>query len=179
MLRLLVIGDDEVGKTSWIVRAASDRWSTNFVQIPNNVSAVFQFQNHVINVTFDEVQTWELSRVDFQRYDGIMVMYDVTKPYSFDVATQLINSIIEHRSKIYLLGNKADRNFERQVRGLAVRDFCQRLSISHTETSARTKFHTYKPLNHFIEKKFGFRNVDVFENNVEQLEDVPTDIMVE
>ena len=82
-----------------------------------------------------------LARNYFKGGNGFILVYDITNKKSFDMLKGWMNDVKEKSEKEYkllLIGNKKDRDNERQVDIEAVKEFSKKNKVSFLEVSAKT-----------------------------------------
>ena len=131
--RLLIIGDSEVGKTSFL-------------------SCYSKGEFNLIDDKLVHVELWDTSGTEkfhsltanfFNRAEGIMVMFDVTNIESYENVRNWTESIKIHISSeinnipVIIIGNKIDIK-KREIKTEEAKKFCQELGYKYFETSAKT-----------------------------------------
>ena len=117
-IKLLVIGDSEVGKSSFIRRFLEDKFSDspinskelelkNKILIIDNQKIVFHVWDGLKNAALNKTTNNELSI----RVQGIIIIYDVTSTISFESLNFYINEVRKkcgNDMPILIIGNKID-----------------------------------------------------------------------
>jgi len=102
-LKLLTIGDTEVGKTCLIWRFASDQFSTRTM---NTIGIDFKIKNVKLDDTRVKLQIWDTAGQErfrtittsyFRGAQGIILVYDVTDRNSFQNVRSWMRQIEEVR----------------------------------------------------------------------------------
>jgi len=147
--RLLIIGDSFVGKTSFLSRYAKGTFNLTYL-----ATAGFEFftKDDEIDNKNVRIELWDTSGYEkfhsltassFGNAEGIMVMFDVTNPTSFENIRNWTESIKTHLSSEYnnipviIIGNKIDI-LEREIKTEEARKYCKDLGFKYYETSAKT-----------------------------------------
>ena len=101
LVKILVIGDFNVGKTNFILQFAEEQF------IENAMSTVgFDLKSKIIKVASEniKIQVWDtagqeryqsISKGLFQKVQGIIIVYDITNYSSFENISNWLNSINE------------------------------------------------------------------------------------
>lgn len=124
LFKIVMVGNSSVGKTSLLKRFCEDCFYSG-------TSATVGIDYSVKTITVDcsqiALQMWDtagqeryrsITKQFFRKADGVIVMYDITEKQSFTAVRQWLTSINEAAGDditIMLLGNKTDKEAERQV----------------------------------------------------------------
>ncbi|XP_042352481.1 EF-hand calcium-binding domain-containing protein 4B [Plectropomus leopardus] len=131
LFKIVLVGNSSVGKTSLLQRFCDGRFHPG-------TSATVGIDYSVKTISVDNslvaLQMWDtagqeryrsITKQFFRKADGVVVMYDITAEQSFTAVRQWLTSVKEGAGEdipIMLLGNKTDKEIERQVqRGLGER----------------------------------------------------------
>ncbi|XP_007553291.1 ras and EF-hand domain-containing protein homolog [Poecilia latipinna] len=124
LFKVVLVGNSSVGKTSILQRFCDDRFH------PGTCATVgIDYSVKTITVDNSQValQLWDtagqeryrsITKQFFRKADGVIVMYDVTAEQSFTAVRQWLTSVKEGTGgeiPIMLLGNKTDKEAEREV----------------------------------------------------------------
>lgn len=125
LLKLIIIGESNVGKTNINDRFVSDTFSLNS---KSTIGVDFKTKKcTLLNGEVVKVQLWDTAGQEryraitnsyFRNTHGIVVVYDITNCESFNKVSYWIETIKNNStsdSKILLLGNKYDLNYKRQI----------------------------------------------------------------
>uniref|UniRef100_A0A4W6BYV0 Calcium release activated channel regulator 2A n=1 Tax=Lates calcarifer TaxID=8187 RepID=A0A4W6BYV0_LATCA len=124
LFKIVLVGNSSVGKTSLLRRFCDDCFHPG-------TSATVGIDYSVKTITVDDsqvaLQMWDtagqeryrsITKQFFRKADGVVVMYDITAEQSFTAVRQWLTSVKEGAGEdipIMLLGNKTDKEIERQV----------------------------------------------------------------
>jgi small GTP-binding protein len=123
VLKILCIGDSGVGKTCLISRFTEEAFSSTFI---STIGIDFKIKNIEIEGKNVKLQIWDTAGQErFQTITanyyrgamGIILVYDITKPKSFDNIGRWLKTIHEHSTvgvEKILVGNKCDLETKRQ-----------------------------------------------------------------
>ncbi|XP_029009714.1 EF-hand calcium-binding domain-containing protein 4B [Betta splendens] len=131
LFKIVLVGNSSVGKTSLLRRFCNDCFNPG-------TSATVGVDYSVKTITVDNTQValqmWDtagqeryrsITKQFFRKADGVVVMYDITAEQSFTGVRQWLMSVKEGSGDdipVMLLGNKTDKETERQVpKGLGER----------------------------------------------------------
>ncbi|KAG7214917.1 hypothetical protein INR49_005192, partial [Caranx melampygus] len=124
LFKIVLVGNSSVGKTSLLKRFCDDCFHPG-------TSATVGIDYSVKTITVDNsqvaLQLWDtagqeryrsITKQFFRKADGVIVMYDITAEQSFTAVRQWLTSVKEGAGEdipIMLLGNKTDKELERQI----------------------------------------------------------------
>uniref|UniRef100_A0A8B9I3E9 RAB44, member RAS oncogene family n=1 Tax=Anser brachyrhynchus TaxID=132585 RepID=A0A8B9I3E9_9AVES len=124
LYNVLFVGDSHVGKTSFLYRLHANTFNPHLTA---TVGLDYQVKSLIVDNKHFALRLWDsagqeryhsITKQFFRKADGVVLMYDITSPYSFaDVRYWLscIQEGAEDGVTILLLGNKTDCATERQV----------------------------------------------------------------
>jgi len=121
-VKIVVVGDPEVGKTSVIKRLVQERFTPKYKA---STGVDFYLHEVLVNDELVRLQLWDVAGKENRRgtiakayYNdafGAMVIYDVTRPSTFDTVAAWKKEIDDkvslpngHRLPVILVGNKYD-----------------------------------------------------------------------
>ena len=145
VLKLLLLGDSSVGKTSIIIKYISNKFmDTNIATLGvdymdktvdyNNLKVFLQIWD-----TSGEEKFRSITRNFYRNADGLLVVFDLTCKESFNHVKNWINEAKEHKNdiKTILVGNKLDLEDEREVDKETALKFAEKNNLKYLETSAK------------------------------------------
>jgi Ras-related protein Rab-1A len=144
-LKILILGDSSVGKTSLLLQYADGYFPTIYVA---TIGIEYKVKKININGADINLQIWDTAgeerfRSITQNYmkgaDGILYVFDITQKSSFDNLKTWIRQseeITEGFKKI-IVGNKSDLENERRIQKETVQKFCDERNIKGIEVSAK------------------------------------------
>ena len=149
-LKILVIGDYMVGKTSLIQRFTKG----TFLGL-NPATITLDFENKILKKDdkLIKVQTWDACRPNdrfriiynsiYRGTHGIVITYDITDKNSFIDLRKWFDEILRNApfdTRIILIGNKYDLSKERKVTEEEGKKFADEFGMLFFETSAKTGY---------------------------------------
>ena len=147
VIRVQMIGDSAVGKTSLVIRFDEDSFSTKFI---TTIGVDYRDKLVTIEDAPIKLQIWDtagqerfrtISSTYYRGAHGIIVVYDVTEMESFNNVKQWLHEIDRYATEgvnKLLVGNKSDLIAKRQVDTATAKDLADSLSIPFLETSAKS-----------------------------------------
>ena len=147
LIKLVILGDISVGKSNFLYRFVDGEFN------PIHVATVgFDFKSRVWEIPNLEkkvkFQIWDTAGQEkymsinknlFQRVQGIILMYDITREDTFNNLSKWMEHIKENANGIplILIGNKSDLNNERKVNEEDGKAFAKNNKIIFLEASAK------------------------------------------
>ncbi|CAG9327896.1 unnamed protein product [Blepharisma stoltei] len=147
LFKILIIGDSSVGKTSVLLRFVDDMYSPEF---QTTIGVDFKIANLNVNGKVIKLQLWDTAGQDrfrnivasyYRGAQGIMLMYDITNPTSFQNITRWheeAQGYLQSSVPKLLIGNKSDLSHQRQVKQDEAQQLAERLGMDYIETSAKS-----------------------------------------
>ena len=173
-IRLMLIGDSNVGKTSIIKRYCNNQFSPSYI---STVGIDFETKYLRLNGKIINLQIWDtagqerykvLAKNYYKNSDGFIIVYDITDKKSFNNVANWITQIKDSASenvKCVLLGNKCDLEELRQVDINQGKDLANNYNLKFYETSAQKGNNIQKVFTDLVK---GFLNDDNFVNDSER-----------
>jgi len=148
LVKLALIGDSGVGKSSLLARFASpDEYSDTHV---TTLGVDFRLRTVQVGDKCVKLHMWDtggqerfraITPAYYRSVDGIILVYDVTDSRTFDHTSQWLADVeryAENSPHIMLVGNKADLESQREVTEQAAQAFADEHKLTFIETSAKT-----------------------------------------
>jgi Ras-related protein Rab-8A len=146
LVKLLILGDGQVGKTSMLLRFTEDYFPTSHIQ---TLGIDFKLKIESINNKVYKFQIWDtagqerfrkLTTAYYKNAKGIILVYDVTRRNSFEMVTFWMSEIQKHALagvvKV-LVGNQIDKE-DRQISTEEGSKMAAQMGVEFFETSAKT-----------------------------------------
>ena len=146
-LKIIIIGDSQVGKTSLLFQYTENFYPENFI---STVGIEYKLKEIKINEVNYTLQIWDtagqerfksLSRSFMNEADGVLFVYDITNKKTFQSIKDWIK-IQEDTSEIgnkkIIVGNKSDLEDKREISKEKLKNLCEQLNVYGEETSAKT-----------------------------------------
>ena len=148
-IKIGLLGNSCVGKTSLIRRFVEDKFEDNFI---STIGVDYFEKNVIINNkqiklilqdTSGEERFKCLSKNYYKNVDGIIFVFDITNEESFDAGIrdwllECNNEIGENNFKKILIGNKSDLKDMRNVNKEKAEKYSENRNMKYFETSAKT-----------------------------------------
>lgn len=185
-VKIMILGDQAVGKSSLLMRYCEDKFSLNMMGTAgiDFKRKIIDFRSTKINVLFYDSAGHDrfrhLIKQHYHGAKGIILVYDVTDSSSFNNVTEWMKNIKENadgHSEILLIGNKMDLTSERVVSKEQGEEVAKQYdNIKAYETSAKTGENTGEAFlnlvhrileNKSIDKGFKFKDEEEIENKKE------------
>ena len=145
VLKLLLLGDSSVGKTSILLKYISNKFDESSI---STVGVDYMDKIIDYNKFKIKLQIWDTSGEEkfrtitknfYRNADGLLVVFDLTRKETYDHVRGWINEAKENNDKIktILIGNKLDLKDERKVENGVAKQFAEKNSLKYLETSAK------------------------------------------
>ena len=161
-VKILIIGDTNVGKTSLLLRYIDDYFPDKHmatIGVEYRVKAI-EYRGFKIKLqlwdTAGQERFHSITKNFFQNADGILFVYDITNKKSFKGVKNWIKESEEIKDDIQkiIVGNKCDMIHQRVVTNQEVEKYCNENKIDFIETSAKDNINLKEVFNKIIELIF-------------------------
>ena len=133
-LKILLVGDSSVGKTTLINKYVEDKFSDSHI---TTVGVEYKEKEIIVNNRKINLQIWDTSGQEryhsitknfYRNADGIIFIFDIANKDSFDHLRGWLNTSqdCENDFKIIIVGNKVDLNDDRVVNKEMVDRFAEK-----------------------------------------------------
>ncbi|CAI5966262.1 unnamed protein product [Closterium sp. NIES-64] len=145
-VKILLIGDSAVGKSSLILRFSEDNFRSD---LTSTIGVDFLIRTMEIDGEPVKMSIWDtagqekfrtITEAYYRNAHGIILLYDITDPKSFNNVRGWIKSIEEHSTRgvrVVLVGNKADMDYRRVITKEQGQQLANEFNVSFFETSAK------------------------------------------
>ena len=147
MLKIVLVGESNVGKTALLTRFSDDTFSESFI---STVGVDFKVRTLALNGKVVKLQIWDtagqerfrtITSAYYRGADGILVVYDVTSQESFAHVKTWMAEISRYAAqrdqvKLLVVGNKTDLEGQRRGTYGEAAQLCEGLGAPLIETSA-------------------------------------------
>ena len=144
-IKLLILGDLSVGKSSFIYRFIDDKFDETITTTDLDLKTA----DLVIEDKNIRVQLWDtagqekyrsISKNLISRVQGILILYDITNESTFSNLNSWIKTIKDQGRKmpILIVGNKSDLEDKRFIKKEDAKNFCKNEKMKYMETSCKT-----------------------------------------
>ena len=171
LFKILFIGDSAVGKSSILYRFCDDIFKTNF----NSTFGIdFKIKSVELKGKIIKLQIWDTAGTErfhsittayYRGAMGIMLVYDITNPKSFNNLGKWLTNLQEHANPDaikMILANKCDLEDKRIIAAQRGQEIANQHGLKFLETSANTNVN--------IEKAFMDLTQDILEMQPEYIE---------
>jgi len=162
--KIAVIGDADVGKTSFIKRFVYNEFSNDAIC---TIGIDICKKNLVLNGETIEIDIWDTAGQErfntvtssfYRDLDGIFIAYDITDRESFQRVSQWIQECNRYcwgERKLILIGMKSDMEVKRVVSFDEARKFATSERMAFIEASAKTNhniYHAFETMVRYIKE---------------------------
>jgi small GTP-binding protein len=144
-IKLLVLGDSAVGKSSLLMRFCESKFDSNFV-----ITIGVDFKSKIVQRHGQRIrlQIWDTAGQErfrtitpayYKAGQGVLLVYDITDEKTFENVKYWLQNLEEYNTdaKKILVGNKVDRSAERKVSTEAGEALARDHNMVFFETSAK------------------------------------------
>ena len=173
--KILLLGDCNVGKTSFILRYTEDKFEDTHIS-----TIGVDFKTKLFNLNSEEIlklQIWDTAGQDkfksitknyFRGSNGIILMYDITSSYSFvnikNWITQIRDSVGDNTC-IIIVGNKSDLEDSREINIEKGFILANEYKLSFFESSAKENMSVNEIFESLISQMLRKYNESYFDEN--------------
>lgn len=166
--KVVLVGDSGVGKTNLLSRFTRNEFNA---ESKSTIGVEFATRNVQIKGKTIRAQIWDtagqeryraITSVYYRGAVGALVVYDITKPLSFENLDKWLQELREHADPyvcIMIVGNKTDLRSLRAVTQEEGRNLAEKHNYSFIETSALDSTNVGEAFNNLL--------VDIFKVQVE------------
>lgn len=125
LVKLILIGDSDVGKTSLMMRFSEDRFTASHIA---TIGIDFQVKTIIMADQLIKLQIWDtagqerflaITTAYYRSIDGVVLVYDITNEKSYNNIRNWIRRVRQNTDNsnvnFILVGNKCDLEEERKV----------------------------------------------------------------
>ena len=155
IIKILTLGDTEVGKTSIVLRYSDDKFQdskTATIGIDFKIKIIKKGKEKIKVSIYDTAGQERFQNIVKHYYrgaNGVLLVYDITKRKTFEKLNFWINDLKENSDNlenlfVYLIGNKNDLEENREVSYKEATDFAKEKNFPYIEVSAKTGYNIHK-----------------------------------
>ena len=145
-VRLLLLGDSAVGKSSLLLRFCEDRFESNFVI---TIGVDYKVRTLQLDGKLLRLQVWDTAGQErfrtitpayYRRAMGVLVIFDMTNRKSFENVEYWLRNLEDHgdpKVRRVLVANKSDLAGRRKVSAEEAASLAQRHNMAYFEVSAK------------------------------------------
>jgi len=144
-LKILLIGDSSVGKTSILLKYTDDKFSDNHI---STIGVEYINKSLTINGKKVMLRIWDTSGQErflsitqnfYRNANGVIFVFDITNRESFKNIKIWLNELENCEGKItrILVGNKVDLEENRDVGKEMINNYIQKKEMKYFEVSAK------------------------------------------
>jgi Ras-related protein Rab-8A len=153
LVKLLIIGDSGVGKSSLLLRFCDDAFTTSFI---TTIGIDFKVKTVDTEGKKVKLQIWDtagqerfrtITTAYYRGAMGIILVYDVTDETTFQNIRNWLRAVQQHATEnvnIILVGNKCDSLSDKVVETARGQALAKEFGIPFFETSAKTNINVYE-----------------------------------
>lgn len=149
-VKLIIIGDEDVGKSSLMVRYVDDQFEKSFngplgveykikqLEIPYN-EKIYKVRLKIWD-TFGQEKFRTLTSSFYRNSNGVFVVYDISDPKSFENVELWLREMeryIHYPRPVFIIGNKTDLTDDRQISQVHGKILADNLGAKFYEVSAK------------------------------------------
>ena len=178
ILRICLVGDAGVGKTSLLTRFCDNTFDNNYT---STIGVDFKVVTLKYKNIITKLHIWDTAGQErfksmainyFRSSHGFMFIYDITEKESFENIQNWIDLAFSNSNTVginFLVGNKSDIENQRKITKDSAKDFANEKNLIFFETSAKSsenvekvfEFFAYKLIQYFLSNKDKYDNSDL------------------
>jgi len=151
MLKVIVLGESGVGKTSLLLRYVSNKFT---IATKSTIGTDFLTKQIDVDDKTVTLQIWDtagqerfqgLGSTFFRGSDGVLFVFDVTRRETFNELEKWKQTFLiqigqegNEEFPIVIIANKCDREEDREVSASEIQDWCDSQNVPLVETSAKS-----------------------------------------
>jgi small GTP-binding protein len=140
VLKIILVGDVNVGKTNIIEKYINNDYSSNYI---STIGVGLKTNCYYVDGIKVKEQIWDtagsekyqaVSGVYYKGAHGAIIVYDITRRDSFLSLSKWLDTLKQYLSEeaeIFIVGNKSDLEHKREVTKEEVNDFIEREGINY------------------------------------------------
>ncbi|XP_057652533.1 ras-related protein Rab-28-like [Diorhabda carinulata] len=166
-VKVVVLGDPTVGKTSIVRRFCYDEFTRYYVQTMGAdfyIKRMDLSKKKEISVRVSDIGGIQLNEKMLKNYlfnsNIVIIVYDITNAQSFESTLMWLNEvkkIVDNSKQIAIFGNKSDLEHKRIVKLDKIQRFVIEFGILNYCVSAKTGENVHSSLTNLIAKHFGIQ----------------------
>ncbi|XP_056634434.1 ras-related protein Rab-28-like [Diorhabda sublineata] len=166
-VKVVVLGDPNVGKTSIVRRFCYDEFTRYYVQTMGAdfyIKRMDLSKKKEISVRVSDIGGIQLNEKMLKNYlfnsNIVIIVYDITNAQSFESTLMWLNEvkkIVVNSKQIAIFGNKSDLEHKRIVKLDKIQRFVIEFGILNYCVSAKTGENVHSSLTNLIAKHFGIQ----------------------
>ena len=158
-LKILLVGDPNVGKTSLFLRYIEDNFTDTYLSTMGVEFHIKQYEYRGFNIklniwdTAGQERFHSITNNYFHNADGILFVYDISDNKTFEGVKKWIKESEEFSNNIkkLLIGNKCDLKHKIKVSEEEVNEFCEEKNLQWFETSAKENINLKEAFHKIVE----------------------------
>lgn len=146
LFKLVLIGDSGAGKSCLLLRFSDDCFTDSYI---TTIGVDFRFKTIPVDTKTIKLQIWDtagqerfrtITSAYYRGADGIILVYDICERESFNNIDEWLGEVskyVDESTCKILIGNKSDRESDRQVSIEEAKQKADALGIAFIEASAK------------------------------------------
>ncbi|OMJ72844.1 hypothetical protein SteCoe_28613 [Stentor coeruleus] len=173
IVKVLILGDQAIGKTSLMLRFTDDNFNDNYFNTLGidfkSKSIIYKGREYLLQIwdSAGQEQFKNITRTYYKKSSAIIVAFDSTRSDSFDnVRTWITNITVEIEDKIPIVIVATKCDIEGSNDNIKKGKFlAKELRLSYFKTSSKMNINIEKLFVHLVEVAFKSRTIDYGSNS--------------
>jgi len=178
LIKLIIVGDSGVGKSSLISVYCDQIYDENYISTIgiDFRKKIIKFNGYTINLQIWDTAGQEKFRAIVSSYyrnsQAVMLIFDLNNASSFHNLSKwltLLDKQIGNNYELLLVGNKCENTKMHQVTKESVENFCRQHKLNYIEVSAKENISVGKAFMKIIQQVMNSHGISIIDDTTSQI----------